>query len=246
MKTYEPWRGPLCPTGRHAEQDPTGPDGEPLSGDEARLSHRFNEACDCPWLVVTSTTPYPHQTAWTRRELDRMIKEMDEGYFDPAHYPRRAGKSMFLPAIQQRILELLDRGDRLGAAQTTLGELRFDQVAWDSYCGCLSLRTTSYSDDGPQHEWLQLWLDGVGEHGQYTARADQPGGDADTIDGVWEERPGLLRAQEDAKTVITASVRGQVRELLAREASPGDASWRDEPLPGMPPEPPAATESEPR
>lgn len=216
MKQYEPWRGPGCPTGRHEKTDPKDVNGEVISADEARLTHRYNEECDCPWLVVTSTTPREHQTWWTRRELDRLILETDQGYFDPAHYPMRAGKSMFLPPVQQRILELLDANDPLGAVQALLSGLTFDQVTWDPQLGCLSLRRRTFGQGEP--EWLQLWLDGTDGRDQYSAKGDAPGGDEGTIDGIWEESVAEL-ADEQAKAAIAAGVRGQVRELLTADRS---------------------------
>jgi len=211
VKQYEPWRGPHCPTGQHAATDPTDGAGEPISPDEAAKTHRFNEECTCPWLVATSTTPVAHMTSWTRRELDRLIQEADNGYFDPRHYPPRRNQSRFLPPLQQRLLELLDGGDELAAVQTLLGNVSFDRVTWHAETRCLSLRRQSFGAAGVEHEWLQLFLES--DAGQYTARADAPGGDVDTIDGLWEERPVELAEAVQTRSLVDGA-RGQVRSLV--------------------------------
>jgi hypothetical protein len=222
VKQYEPYRGPGCPTGRHAEHDPKDGDGRPLGPDEAARLHAFNEVCDCPWLVVTSTTPVHHMTSWTRRELERFIDEADNGYFDPGHYPPRNGKSQFMPPLQQRLLLLLEQGRKLAAVQVLLGELIFDGAAWDPATGCLSLRHHAWTANA-DHEWLQLWLKGgaEGEREQYTATSHEPGGSPDTIDGLWEESP-VEQAQLDEQAALIDGARAQVRELVRGVIKVGD------------------------
>lgn len=199
MKTYEPYRGPSCPTGQHAEHDP-----EPGST-------KINEVCDCPWLVVASTTPEPHVTTWSRRELERMIKEADEGYFDPAHLPPRHNESRFMSPSKARLFELFDAGDVLGAVQTLLAGIVFDQVVWDGQAKCLSLRVSRIGADA---EWLNLFLSS--ERGQYTARGPAAGGDPDTIEGVWQEQPkGELLSAEVTRDLVDRVRDDRLRELVA-------------------------------
>jgi hypothetical protein len=246
VKTYDvPHRGPHCPTGRHAADDPVDESGEPLQPDEAARQRRFNEVCDCAWLKVASTTPEPHITTWNRRELENIIKEMDKGHFDPQHFPPRNNASRFMSPTRQRLLELLDADDPIGAVRHLLTGIEFDRVAWDPESACLSLRRRAYGRT--EDEWLQLHLGA--EAGRYTASGPKPGGNPETIVGVWEEAPAeQLAARAEAKALIDGSRRqitGQVASLLEldnptliRSALPGrdpgdDLGWVDIPLPGF-------------
>jgi hypothetical protein len=227
VKSYEPpWRGPNCPTGRHEKTDPSADQPGP-----------YNEECDCAWLTVASNTPVSHVTTWNRRELENLIREMDNGHFDPAHFPPRQGASRFMSPDVQRVLEQIQAGDRLGAVQTLLGAMTFDQVMWDPQSGCLSLRRTELGELGFVHEWLQLWLKGGQDRGQYSARGDEAGGDPDTIDGLWSEDTdpppimvGGFVLSDNARAQLTAAVQPAADEAATplQQHEPG---WRDEPLP---------------
>lgn len=250
MKQYDPYRGPGCPSGKHEEHDPRDDSGRPLGPDEAARLGVFNEVCDCPWLVVTSTTPVHHMTSWTRREVERLIKEADDGYFDPRHLPPRNGRSQFMPPLQQRLLLLLEQGKTLAAVQYLIGNLAFDRVAWDPATACLSLRHETWkADGGVQYEWLQLWLNGTdGDDltSQFSAMADAPGGNPETIDGIWEERDRADVLAEDANRQAIAGARPQVRELVSATLARGGVTdealeraeesqgWVDIPLPFPP------------
>lgn len=229
-----PHRGPNCPTGRHAADDPRDEQGEPLPEHEAVKQRRFNEVCDCPWLTVSSSTPVPHATTWTRRELENMIRNADEGYFDPQHFPPRLNQTRFMSPDRQYLLQLLDVDDRLGAMQHLLTGIKFDRVVWDPASLCLSLRRQAWGH--PVEEWLQLHFD---EAGQYSARADTPGGSPDTIDGLWEEAPvEVTAAAAETRALIDASrlqISGKVAIAVESESAavvpPDGQGWVDIPLP---------------
>lgn len=195
MKTYDVHRGPQCPTGRHEIEDG---------------ATRPNPDCDCTWLVIGSSTPVPHTTGFKLRELERLVKEADEGYFDPAWYPQRKG-SRFLSPFVQRLVELAET-DPLGAAQNLLSTINFDQVAWDPATGCLSLRARRFGSSGVEHEWLQLWLSGSDDREQWAARAQSAGGDGETIEGIWseplaiEETPAAIELDEASRARVRAAI----------------------------------------
>lgn len=203
MKTYDVHRGPHCPTGKHeTEPGATQP----------------NPNCDCIWMVVGSSTPVPHTTGFNRRELERLVKEADDGFFDPAHLPPRHG-SRFLSPFLQRLLELAE-GDPMGAAQQLLASLVFDQVAWDSATGCLSLRQRKFTGAGIEHEWLQLWLRGDEDREQWVTRADEAGGEQATIDGLWfeplaiEEGPGRIELDDASRARMRSTLMGELKQRL--------------------------------
>lgn len=234
MKTYEvPHRGPQCPTGRHAANDPVDDRGEPIYEDEAARLRVFNEVCDCPWLTVASTTPEPHTTSWTRRELENLIKEMDAGHFDPKHFPPRNNASRFMPPDRQYLLQLLDGDDKLGAVQHLLTSIKFDRIVWDPVSTCLSLRRQVYGRDGRiVQEWLQLHFDAQAGH-QYTARGETPGGNPDTIDGLWEEAPAQVTAEQAQTRALIDGSRLQITGLVSNALeldNPAGQGWVDEPL----------------
>jgi hypothetical protein len=238
VKQYDPYRGPFCPTGQHEATDPKDGDGNPLAPDLARARRLFNEECTCPWLVVTSTTPVPHMTSWSRRELDTLIREADRGFFDPVHYPPRNNASQFMSPSKQRLLELLDMGDTVGAIQALMVGLEFDRVTWDPEQSCLSLRYTQFGASGIGHEWLQIFV--AAEDGQYTARGPQAGGNPETIDGLWSEPDPQEQAERAAQRVLVDSTRAQVRGLVGAlptvKADSDGKPWIDIPLPGLEPE----------
>jgi len=172
MKTYEPRRDDRCPNPENTGHSPYG-SGQP-------------DECTCPWLIIQSTTPVQHLTSWNRRELDNVIREMDNGYFDPPGYPRRE-RSMFLSPGMQRLLDVAEK-EPVAAALTLLagagagtGLPPFDAIAWDAEDGCLSLRV------GNAGGWRRLWLG----HANVDTITDQ---DATTAGGtapvlVWADHP---------------------------------------------------------
>lgn len=206
------------------------------------------------WMIVGSSTPVPHTTGFNRRELERLVKEADDGFFDPEHLPKRHG-SRFLSPFLQRLLDLAQT-EPLGAAQQLLSSLTFDQVAWDPQAGCLSLRQRRFGADGVEHEWLQLWLRGSNdEQEQSAARGQAAGGGAATIQGLWsqplaiEEGPARIEVDglRDQIRAVTAAVQQEFIDPLIADGTvpPGTTlecdesqlrdqptqDWQDEPLP---------------
>lgn len=125
MKEYQPRRSNECPRGIHPPFNPA----EPYNA----------ENCDCPWLAVRSSTPDEHVTTWSRAELDTLLKNADEGYFDPAEYRLRQG-SMFVAPNVQRLLDVAKSAPAMAAMMLLAGLMQqgdsapqISALAWDGH-----------------------------------------------------------------------------------------------------------------
>lgn len=203
MREYQVRRTADCPTGAHVQSrdnpdDPTQPILETVD-------------CDCPWLVIRESHPVPHVMVWpTAESVRRLIKEFDEGHFDQEGMPRRNDTRFMSPHVSA-ILELIQRGDIVGAAMRLLAQVTADQVTWSAETAGLQIRVPF--DKGQPGAQMDAWL-------QLTFRPGEPiavdRGPGDKFTGFREELWHTDHATPVAGYPIPADVSAQITEALAQ------------------------------